>query len=44
MLATVIRNGDIGEEERKVWIPDPVEVPIAEPAVQPATVPELVPA
>lgn len=41
-----IRNGDIGETERRIWIPAPEDVPLEEPSPQtaPAEVPELVPA
>lgn len=44
------RSGDIGETERRVWIPEPNEVPVTEPGqvpvpvTAPATEPELVPA
>jgi hypothetical protein len=41
-----VRNGDIGEIEEPVWIPDPEEIPLAEPAPAPAPAvePVLVPA
>jgi hypothetical protein len=38
--------GDLGKVKRKVWIPEPNEVPTEEPvpAVEPAAEPEPVPA
>ncbi len=42
----IIRSGDAGKTVRRVWIPEPDEVPVAEPApaIEPAAEPEPVPA
>ena len=41
-----VNDGDIGETERRVWIPEPADVPVEEPSPEavPVTEPALVPA